>query len=267
MQAFFLPIGGSKRFCLFHEPRHVLRGALLHVHPFAEEMNLSRRMSALQARSAAAAGYAVLQIDLFGCGDSDGDFGDATWATWVDDIAAAAIWLQGRMGVAPAFWGVRGGCLLAVAAARAIAQPARFLFWQPVVSGEAHWRQFLRIQLAGAVITERDRGAADGPRDRAETQGAVEVAGYRVAADLRSGLLSARLDLPPTQNPVLCVELNAGGVDLTPALAVRVESWRADGHVVRAAVLPGPTFWQSPDAAECPALVQTTTGLLTAEWP
>jgi len=33
-------------------------------------MNKSRRMAALQARVFAAMGFGVLQIDLFGCGDS-----------------------------------------------------------------------------------------------------------------------------------------------------------------------------------------------------
>lgn len=259
MQAFFLALGASRRFCLFHEPCGALRGALLHVHPFAEEMNLSRRMAALQARDLARAGYAVLQIDLFGCGDSDGEFADATWARWVDDVAAAADWLQAKTGLAADFWGVRGGCLLAVAAARALGQPARLVFWQAVVSGEAHWRQFLRIQLAGALLAEAAPTRPD-PRD------AVAVAGYRVAPQLLAGLIAARLDLPPTRGAVLCLELNAGGDAPTPALAQRMDDWRAAGHAVRSAVLPGPTFWQSPDVADCPALVQATTALIAAEW-
>ncbi len=267
MQAFFLPFHGTRRFCLFHQPRGVLRGALLHVHPFAEEMNLSRRMAAMQARVLAEAGYAVLQIDLFGCGDSEGDFGEAAWTTWIGDIIAAANWLQDTSGHPPGFWGVRAGCLLAVEAARAIGQPARFLFWQPVVSGEAHWRQFLRIQLAGEVIAETGGIPAVRPRHRADGEASIEVAGYRVSPELLSGLVAARLELPPTLDKVICVELNASGARLTPALAAKLEAWQADGHQVCSAALPGPAFWQTPDADECPALVETTTGLLEAEWP
>ena len=260
-------MGESKRFCLFHEPRGVSRGALLHVHPFAEEMNLSRRMSAMQARSFAEAGYAVLQLDLFGCGDSDGEFGGAAWSTWVDDIVAAANWLQGRTGSAPVFWGVRAGCLVAAEAARAIGQPAKFLFWQPVASGETHWRQFLRMQLAGEVIAETEGAAVAHPRDQIDRMAAVEVAGYRVSPDLVSGLVSSRLDLPPTQGKVLCIEVNAGGAHLTPLAAAQVETWRANGHEVRSATLAGPAFWQSADAPECQALVEMTTKLVNTEWP
>jgi alpha-beta hydrolase superfamily lysophospholipase len=67
-EAFFLPAASGQRFCLFHQPDSLTaaRGAVVYVHPFAEEMNKSRRMAALQAKALAAAGYAVLQIDLHG---------------------------------------------------------------------------------------------------------------------------------------------------------------------------------------------------------
>ena len=71
MQPFSLDVSGRSRFCLYHPPRRVdavARGAIVYIHPFAEEMNFSRRMVALQARMLAAQGYAVLQIDLSGCG-------------------------------------------------------------------------------------------------------------------------------------------------------------------------------------------------------
>src|SRR5687768_8838655 len=70
---------GGRRFCLLHMPSRPARALVVYVHPFAEEMNKSRRMAALQARALAASGHAVLQIDLLGCGDSSGDFGDASW--------------------------------------------------------------------------------------------------------------------------------------------------------------------------------------------
>ena len=70
-QAFFLPAdGGQQRFCLFHPPQGTQhRGRVLYLHPFAEELNSTRRIVAQQARALAQAGYGVLQIDLLGqCG-------------------------------------------------------------------------------------------------------------------------------------------------------------------------------------------------------
>src|SRR5882672_8203208 len=98
-EVFFQPAtaGTGQRLYVYHSPEparptHSPRGAVLYVHPFAEEMNKSRRMAALQSRALSAAGFAVLQLDLFGCGDSSGEFGDATWDDWVADIVEAAGW-------------------------------------------------------------------------------------------------------------------------------------------------------------------------------
>ena len=64
-----------------------------HAHPFAEEMNKSRRMVALQASALADAGYAVLQLDLDGCGDDSSGFADASWEGWCSDVVRACRWM------------------------------------------------------------------------------------------------------------------------------------------------------------------------------
>ncbi|HZF80788.1 MAG TPA: hydrolase 2, exosortase A system-associated, partial [Rubrivivax sp.] len=118
-------------------------------------MNKSRRMAALQARALAAAGFDVLQMDLLGCGDSSGDFGDASWAAWVDDVVVAGQWLHRQCGSPPALWALRAGCLLATAAAAQIGT-GRFIFWQPPVAGKPLVQQFLRLRMAAQL------GGADG---------------------------------------------------------------------------------------------------------
>ncbi|HEY9550049.1 MAG TPA: hypothetical protein VIR45_11165, partial [Kiloniellaceae bacterium] len=62
---------------------------LVYLPPFAEEMNRSRRMAALQARRLAALGVDDLLLDPFGTGDSAGDFGDARWEIWREDARTA----------------------------------------------------------------------------------------------------------------------------------------------------------------------------------
>ena len=74
----------GRRFAVYHAPAvDQMRGQIVYLHPFAEEMNKSRRMAALQSRALASAGFAVRQLDLLGSGDSEGDFGDASWDLWV----------------------------------------------------------------------------------------------------------------------------------------------------------------------------------------
>ena len=46
-------------------------------------------------------------MDLFGCGDSEGDFGEADWQQWLADVVGAAAWLREQTGSAPSLWGLR----------------------------------------------------------------------------------------------------------------------------------------------------------------
>jgi len=166
VEPFFLEADGGQRFCLYHPPVGRARGALLYLHPFAEEMNRARRMAALQARAFTRAGHAVLQIDLAGCGDSSGDFGQARWDTWRADVALGADWLRARVDAPLRLWGLRLGALLALDYARLQdAQPvAGMLLWQPVLKGSTCLTQFLRLRLAGAMLAEGQ--AQGGTRNR-----------------------------------------------------------------------------------------------------
>ena len=70
-EAFFLPAENGYRFCLYTPALGgTEKAALIYIHPFAEELNKTRRMVALQVKALSEAGFTVLQIDLSGCGDS-----------------------------------------------------------------------------------------------------------------------------------------------------------------------------------------------------
>ena len=261
-EVFLLPIAGEARFCVFHPAADsMLGGAFVYVHPFAEEMNKSRRMAALQSRSLAAAGFAVLQVDLYGCGDSAGEFADATWSGWVDDVVAAANWLRERAGCVPSLWGLRAGCLLAAEASEQIDAVAGLLFWQPVVSGSLHLQQFLRLGVAGK-LTGRATAERTGTKElRAQLAGgiAVEVGGYRLSPAVAAGLDAA--NLAPVRRKARVAWLEVAATDppvLSPASGVRIEAWRNAGHDVVAQTVPGLAFWQTQEIAECAALVEAT---------
>ena len=215
-EAFFLPADGDRpgqRFCLFHPAQgDAPKGSVLYVHPFAEEMNKSRRMAALQSRALAQAGYAVLQIDLLGCGDSSGDFGDATWQGWVGDVVQGCHWLQGRSHAPTVanpdnalplwLWGLRAGCLLAAEAASQLATRCNFLFWQPPPAGKQLLQQFLRLKVAGDMLGGQSKGVMEGMRQQLASGNPVEIAGYSLSAGLASGLEQAvLLPLPSHLDP------------------------------------------------------------------
>lgn len=265
MQAFFLPGHQEQRFCIYHAARNgKARGAIIYLHPFAEEMNKARRMAALQAQEMATAGFDVLQIDLLGCGDSAGDFGDATWQIWQRDVHDAYRWLRTQSEAPLTLWGLRAGCLLAAGAVDSLPEAADFVFWQPVVSGKQHWQQFMRLKVAGELASGQAKGVAEQLRQQLAEGQAVEIAGYSVARGLASGLEMAEL-LPPARQSgrVAWFELSTReDATLTPVSQKRIEQWQTAGFTVEAKVVHGPGFWQTAEIEEAPDLIAATLAVL-----
>ncbi|NMM86731.1 hydrolase 2, exosortase A system-associated [Rhodococcus sp. SRB_17] len=263
-EAFFLPTGSGQRFCLFHPPQgEAPRGSILYLHPFAEELNCTRRMVAQQARSLAQAGYGVLQIDLLGCGDSEGEFADATWEAWLQDARHAHCWLREHASGPLWFWGLRTGALLATALANALAERCSFLLWQPPPSGQQMLQQFLRLHTASQWL---GAGNASGqtPANMLDNGQPVDIAGYTLTPALARGLAAARLQ-PPSPNPgeLVWLELSAQAEPvLSPASEKQLAGWRDAGWAVSAQVLTGPLFWQTVATEEVPGLVQATLDML-----
>ncbi|MDI4631685.1 hydrolase 2, exosortase A system-associated [Pelomonas sp. V22] len=268
VEAFFLEApDGGQRYCLFHSSTAAPRALLLYIPPFAEELNKTRRMAALQSRALAEAGIAVLQIDLKGCGDSSGDFGDASWQAWLDDITLARQWLQARHPGLPLWlWGLRAGCLLASAAAQAQPGVAGQLWWQPPASGKLLAQQWLRLKAAGEMLgggANAAKGAMDQLRQQLAAGEAVEIAGYTCAASLILGLEAATLQAPGPQ-ALIWLELSrdAEAPALTPVATKQIDAWRAAGTPLTAEAVSGPAFWATTEIEEAPLLLQATRRLL-----
>lgn len=261
--AFFLPAEPGNRFCIYHPSADGGTGcSFVYAHPFCEEMNKARRMAALQSRRLAAAGHAVLQIDLFGCGDSSGDFTDARWDIWKQDLQIALGWLKSRVDGPLGLWGLRLGATLAADVAR---DPAvgieQLLLWQPVSSGEQFLTQFLRLRLAAEMLA--DGAAQTGVRELRETlrRGVtLEIAGYaldpRLAAEIDAQDLA---DLVPAVKHVHCLEVTAAAEPkVSPASQRALDAWRSKGLDVRAAAVTGEPFWATIEVTECEALLAAT---------
>ena len=263
--AFFLDTPDGPRFCLYHAPRGACRGALVYVHPFAEEINRARRMAALGARVLATQGYGVLLLDLHGCGDSGGDFGDATWDGWLRDIACARAWIEERLGRTAGLWGVRVGALLAVAHAQtAPVAPERLLLWQPVTNGSGYLNGFLRLRLAGELLAGgSDSGGTDALREALLAGESLEIAGYALNPQLAAGLDAADARALGPRCPIHWFEVMAADGRALPPAAVRVaDTWRLQGSRVDVRQVAGPQFWSAPETVDCPALLGATLACL-----
>lgn len=258
------PLG--RRFAIHHPPRtNAASGLIVYVHPFAEEMNKARRMAARQARALADAGYAVLQADLLGCGDSPGDFGDATWSTWVDDVVQCCAWMRQRHGANPPLWlwGLRAGCLLAAQAAHRLSQPCNLLFWQAPASGKLLLQQFLRLKAAAELMGGQAKAVMEQLRADIAAGRPVEVAGYPLSAELCRGLEAAELAPPAQPGQMVWMEVTSGETaTLSPVATAGVQRWQSAGWQVRPQCVRGPAFWQTVEIEDAPGLLEATSEAL-----
>lgn len=246
---YYPPVSGTNQRC-----------AILHVPAFAEEMNKARRMVALQARAFARRGYGVLVLDLFGTGDSAGDFVDARWDIWLRDIATGVDWLQSRSHTEVCLWGLRLGGLLALhASLDAPASIRRLLLWNPVLNGESYLQQFLRLRVAAAIFSSDAK--TETTQDLLQTLNngiPVEIAGYELHPDLAKALSSAKAPQPGrlSGTEISCVEV---GPDREKGLSVplrrQLEAWTSVGHIASATLVQGDPFWSTLEITEAPELL------------
>lgn len=262
IQPFYLDSPRGRLYCLYLSPvTGPPLGGVLYLHPFAEEMHKSRRMAALQARALAAQGFAVLQIDLTGCGDSAGDFGDASWSAWRADAKLALAWLQTRVNSPVTLWGLRTGAMLAVELADEHGDIASLLLWQPVIAGDPFLHQFLRIKLAGEVLAG---GAAHSGtrmlREQLDNKDEwVEVGGYALSSTMAREMADISLIKLMPSCPVFWFELveDDDAQLLAPSQRV-VDAWRQSGVPVEARNIVGPPFWVTQEIFTASALLEAT---------
>jgi len=264
VQAFFLPAAEGSRFCVYHPPASPVRAGVVFVQAFAEEMNKSRHLVAQASRALAAQGIGVLLMDLKGCGDSTGLFEDASWDDWRSDVHLAAQFMRGRGHARLALWGMRLGALLAAqCAAEMPTDVTRCVFWQPVLQGETHLAQFLRLRLASAMFsgTKSDETGKT-LRARLAAGEKIEVAGYLLSPSMATALsgldlASLRPPCPVSWFEVVADEQRAA----SPAASRVIAAWRDRGTPVDLTTLAAEPFWGASNAAElvqCPGIVEAT---------
>lgn len=237
--------------------------SILYVHPFAGEMLASKHMIATLARRLSSAGIGVLTVDLFGCGDSSGDFSEARWEIWKEDLACAVRWLQEQGCARIGLWGLRLGALLAMDfAAHSDDAYDRILLWQPVVRGDRMMDQFFRMNFVPDKGNQdtANRLASQDLRRSLKRGELVEADGYGVACELIVAI--DRLALAPFGNsisaPIHWLEI-ATRIDHhpdSPSLAV-VEEWRRQGKQVKLSNAVAAPFWLFPYSAEARGLVDS----------
>ena len=269
---FFLTGTAGKLFSIYHPACRAVtqRRDLLIVPPFAEEMNRSRRMLALQARALSAAGVGVLIIDLYGTGDSQGDFKEARWEIWKQDVLVALNWLRHNGAAQVSLLGLRLGAMLALDCLGEQGGPFdKIILWQPVISGESLITQFLRVRLAASMLdSAKEKESTQDLRATLAKGESIEVAGYDLSPELAADIDRLRLEslVNPKLPPVDWLELvSAEGRLASPATQRVVENLRRQGMRIFSSAVVGEAFWSLPEITVAPGLLHATSQLFFQE--
>jgi len=257
--AFFLNSTAGRIFCTgtLHPEASQVQGRLLIVPPLAEEMNRSRHVLAAIARAAGDAGYDVLMPDLYGTGDSAGDFADATIAIWRSDLDHVIDRMQHRSPLH--IIALRAGALLAAdALSRHRVQSLTLL--QPQIDGAQVLTQLLRLRLAGNLLGNADKETTTQLRERLQGGEGLEIAGYMVSAALAAGLESLSFDKLPIDSVERLHWIEVAPQADRPLMPVSqrlVDAWQVSGKPVSTSVVACDQFWATQELARCPDIVST----------
>ena len=267
----FIDGAKDKIFVLRRVPEGAARGCVLVAPPFAEEMNKCRRMVTETTVRLAAAGFATVVPDLYGTGDSAGDFSDADCETWRSDLQRCFEWSAGQDLPVSGVLGIRLGCglLAQLAAYGLLPSVQQSVLWQPVFDGPRFLQQFLRLRLAAGMTDDRKESLAE-LRKRLQRNETLEVAGYDVSGRLAAGLAEMTPPdcLPAALGRITWLEVvRAPDAELPVPAARLIDKTRAEGMPVDVNSCVGEPFWASTEVVTNRDVVEASVSALSAIAP
>ncbi len=263
----FIEGGQGQIFVLARFPPGFDGRCVLVVPPFAEEMNKSRKIVAQLTDELVKRGIGVVVPDLFGTGDSHGDFADASLDGWCQDLSATCRWVRDKGWRIETVLGVRLGCAIALEFASQSSDwplPRRTIFWAPVLDGARSFEQFLRLRVAASLMSPK-RETIAGLRAEFAAGATVEVAGYRVSPQLSKDLDGLGPLQKTTANVGQVIWLDVARSAPGPTAlqsGQALESLQRAGLTTTSRTFVGELFWATSELASAPELLAETVGVI-----
>ena len=242
-----------------HEPVGRAAASVVVFPALADEMNKSRRLVWSLGQQLASRGVRTVVPDVFGTGDSAGEFGDARLETWNDDMRASVAWSRSQCDGPCHALLVRFGACLYAHSAEALSEGGshRVAAWQPEHSGSAVMRQLLRMKVMSERVTWGRSTKLAALRESLLAEGGeTELGGYVFRAPLASAIELAEFDWDMLPGDA------EGRLFDWSRPASESEPSEAEPPVVETTYVAGQRFWSAVEPADHPELVAATADFL-----
>ena len=195
----FIDGSRGRLFCIHALPKHPRNHTVLLVPAFAEEMNSCRWFFTLIRRQLCQQGFSVIQPDLYGTGDSQGLFQEASWAIWVEDLGNLINSLLSNGKNKLSVLSIRSGCLLAQDILRSSISSLdenvveNLIYLQPELTGFNVLNKLLRLKVASNRLAGNTIDTCDSLWQHFEEQTDVLAMGYQIGHKLALQMRDSKL--------------------------------------------------------------------------
>jgi len=239
-----------------HQPRRDAGIAIVVLPAFGEEMNKSRRLVWEAATLLAEKGYLVAVPDLFGTGDSEGDFVDASWNDWVLDIKSVIDWLIARKITAVSALAVRFGATLLESTGRFI-EFDQVVAWQPVGTGIDVLRELIRTKRLNMRMAGLAPPSAEEMIDcLCNGDEPMEFSGYSISPQLARMIRSAEFNQDQLRVRGRSIVVTFGKAGDAQSAVLNNHSCDETKHSIVS--VGGERFWRTLEPGRNPELITTT---------
>jgi exosortase A-associated hydrolase 2 len=247
LSATFIDGARSRILVTVYTPTSPSEHAIVVLPAFGEEMNKSRRLVRASAVQLAKKGYAVVIPDLYACGDSEGQFGDARLDIWHEDLRSVVDWIAAGNAVRFSALSVRAGAMFLKTLLHLV-ELENLVAWQPVTGADT-LRSLLRIRALNLRMAGQSPASPSEMLTRLQEDGGhMNLSGYMISSGLATDLQGAG------------DEIDAGNRSCKSTI-LSFDRQSAEAGVI---AVSGERFWRALEPGPNDALVNLTTRLFRA---
>lgn len=199
----YIAVPGAHLYTVLHQVPHP-RARILLIGPFASERHISYNFWVRWARYLSKQGIEVARFDYRGVGESTGQFSQAGFDRWGQDVGLLAAWLENLKPAAPLLLHGLGMGALFAAQSFCVGAAGGLLLWAPPASANVVLRSILRRWAGMEQLFESRANHKTASQYVADLEGGtpIEVYGYEWSSQLWRE--SFDVTLPACLDELLC---------------------------------------------------------------